>query len=141
MFLGLLCKSATLTLAMVQNNPNFMLLKCNFQHNIIHLETRALKYPLQAKKLILDKCRSDFYLGMITANGKKVVATDVMADNGIIHIIEDVLYPLPQPSFIEMLSNNPMSVKIKIIIFPFTLGIIYRTAICPKSTIPFTAVL
>ena len=61
--------------------------------------------------------RSDFYPGMVTANGKKVVAADVTADNGIIHIIEDALYPLPQPSFIEMLSNDPMSVRIERYLF------------------------
>ena len=55
--------------------------------------------------------RSDFYPGIVTANGKKVVAADVKADNGIIHIIEDALYPLPQPSFIEILSNDPMFVR------------------------------
>ena len=62
--------------------------------------------------LIIEMIRSDFYPGMVTANGKKVVAADVKADNGIIHIIEDALYPLPQPSFIEMLSNDPMFVRI-----------------------------
>ena len=51
--------------------------------------------------------RSDFYPGLVTANGKKVVAADVKADNGLIHVIEDALYPLPQPSFIEILSNDP----------------------------------
>ena len=80
--------------------------------------------------VIVEMYRSDFYPGMVTANGKKVVAADVEADNGIIHIIEDALYPLPQPSFIEMLSNDPMFVRIQ--------NRTYPASFIPCSTIPET---
>ena len=70
--------------------------------------------------VIVEMYRSDFYPGMVTANGKKVVAADVEADNGIIHIVEDALYPLPQPSFIEMLSNDPMFVRFHNRVYPLS---------------------
>ena len=70
--------------------------------------------------VIVEMYRSDCYPGMVTANGKKVVAADVEADNGIIHIVEDALYPLPQPSFIEMLSNDPMFVRFQNRMYPLS---------------------
>jgi uncharacterized surface protein with fasciclin (FAS1) repeats len=55
--------------------------------------------------------RSDFYpSGIITANGKKVMAADIKADNGLVHVIEDVFFPKQLPTVIDVLVSNPMYV-------------------------------
>merc|ERR1711879_1057675 len=39
--------------------------------------------------------KSNYYDGFITINGQKVKTADLKADNGVIHIVSSVLYPIP----------------------------------------------
>ena len=41
--------------------------------------------------------------GFITINGKKVVMADLKADNGVIHIVSSVLYPIPEQDLADTL--------------------------------------
>ena len=36
-----------------------------------------------------------FVKGFVTINGKRVSKADIMADNGVIHLVTDVIYPFP----------------------------------------------
>ena len=36
-----------------------------------------------------------FSQGIITINGKRIKKTDIVADNGVIHMMDDVIYPFP----------------------------------------------
>merc|ERR1711936_215289 len=47
--------------------------------------------------------KSDYYDGFITINGKKVMKADIKADNGMIHSISDVLYPIPENDLVDTL--------------------------------------
>merc|ERR1712241_1100009 len=47
--------------------------------------------------------KSDYYDGFITINGKKVMKADIKADNGMIHCISDVLYPIPENDLVDTL--------------------------------------
>jgi len=50
--------------------------------------------------------KSDYYDGFITINGKKVTKADVKADNGIIHFVSDVLYPIPENDLVDTLVGD-----------------------------------
>jgi len=39
--------------------------------------------------------KSKYYKGIITINGKRIKKTDIVADNGVIHMMDDVIYPFP----------------------------------------------
>merc|ERR1711872_112467 len=39
--------------------------------------------------------KSKYYDGFVTINGKRVYKTDIVADNGVIHMVSDVIYPFP----------------------------------------------
>merc|ERR1712176_378403 len=39
----------------------------------------------------------------ITINGKKVAKADMKADNGVIHMMSDVLYPIPENDLVDTL--------------------------------------
>ena len=41
--------------------------------------------------------------GFITINGKKVKKADIKADNGVIHSISDVLFPIPENDLADTL--------------------------------------
>ena len=41
--------------------------------------------------------------GFITINGKKVKKADIKADNGVIHTLSDVLYPIPENDLADTL--------------------------------------
>jgi len=47
--------------------------------------------------------KSDYYDGFITINGKKVKMVDLKADNGIIHCVSDVLFPIPENDLVDTL--------------------------------------
>jgi transforming growth factor-beta-induced protein len=47
--------------------------------------------------------KSDYYDGFITINGKKVKMVDMKADNGVIHCVSDVLYPIPEHDLADTL--------------------------------------
>ena len=40
-------------------------------------------------------------------NGKKIVKADVQADNGVIHVIDEVIYPFADKTVVEVLAGNP----------------------------------
>ena len=44
-----------------------------------------------------------FSQGFITINGKKVAKADMKADNGVIHMMSDVLYPIPENDLVDTL--------------------------------------
>jgi len=50
--------------------------------------------------------RSKFYKGFITINGKRVSKADIPADNGVIHIITDVIYPFPTGNIAEIVTGD-----------------------------------
>jgi len=47
--------------------------------------------------------KSEYYDGFITINGKKVMKADIVADNGVIHCVSDVLYPIPENDLVDTL--------------------------------------
>eukprot|EP00088_Acartia_fossae_P024957 TRINITY_DN2578_c0_g1_i6.p1 TRINITY_DN2578_c0_g1~~TRINITY_DN2578_c0_g1_i6.p1 ORF type:complete len:292 (-),score=85.18 TRINITY_DN2578_c0_g1_i6:276-1151(-) len=51
--------------------------------------------------------RSRFYDGFVTINGKRVSKADIMADNGVIHMVTDVIYPFPSGNIAEIVSSDP----------------------------------
>merc|ERR1712079_663792 len=54
--------------------------------------------------------KSDYYDGFITINGKKVTKADVKADNGMIHSISDVLYPIPENDLVDTLIADELTI-------------------------------
>merc|ERR1719489_394416 len=50
--------------------------------------------------------KSIFSNGYITVNGKKVKRPDIDASNGIIHIMKDVIYPIPSGNIAEVVSGD-----------------------------------
>ena len=44
---------------------------------------------------------------MITVNGARVVKPDIQATNGVIHIVDRVLFPVPQADIYNTLKNDP----------------------------------
>ena len=44
-----------------------------------------------------------FVQGFITINGKKVKMVDLRADNGIVHMVGDVLFPIPENDLADTL--------------------------------------
>jgi len=64
---------------------------------------------LQGGPLRANIYSSGGYYGsnVITVNGKKVSKADVAASNGVIHLVDDVLYPIPTESVAEKLGSDP----------------------------------
>merc|ERR1712154_404381 len=50
--------------------------------------------------------KSQLYNGYITVNGKQVKYPDIKASNGIIHIMKDVIYPIPSGNIAEVVSGD-----------------------------------
>jgi len=50
--------------------------------------------------------RSKFYDGFVTINGKRVSKADIMADNGVIHLVTDVIYPFPTGNIAEIVTGD-----------------------------------
>merc|ERR1711973_30090 len=50
--------------------------------------------------------KSKYGKGYITVNGKAVKYPDIKASNGIIHIIKDVIYPIPTSNIAEVVSGD-----------------------------------
>merc|ERR1712180_16908 len=50
--------------------------------------------------------KSKYGKGYITVNGKAVKYPDIKASNGIIHIIKDVIYPIPSGNIAEVVSGD-----------------------------------
>jgi len=51
--------------------------------------------------------KSDYYDGFITINGKRVKTADIKADNGVIHMVTDVIYPFtPESTIADLVSTD-----------------------------------
>merc|ERR1711872_575882 len=50
--------------------------------------------------------QSKFYDGFVTVNGKRVKKADMMADNGMIHLMNSVIYPLPTANIAEAVTAD-----------------------------------
>merc|ERR1711942_411339 len=50
--------------------------------------------------------QSKFYDGFVTVNGKRVKKADIQADNGMIHLMSSVMYPLPTSNIAEIASDD-----------------------------------
>merc|ERR1712115_155460 len=52
--------------------------------------------------------KSNYYDGFVTVNGARVTHPDLIADNGVIHFVSDVLYPFtPENTIAEVASSDP----------------------------------
>merc|ERR1711962_945614 len=52
--------------------------------------------------------KSNYYDGFVTVNGARVTHPDLIADNGLIHFVSDVLYPFtPEKTIAEVASSDP----------------------------------
>jgi len=52
--------------------------------------------------------KSNYYDGFVTVNGARVTHPDLIADNGVIHFVSDVLYPFtPEKTIAEVASEDP----------------------------------
>jgi len=51
--------------------------------------------------------KSKYYDGFVTVNGKLMKKSDIVADNGMIHILSDVVYPFPSVNIAELVSTDP----------------------------------
>ena len=49
---------------------------------------------------------SSFFQGFVTVNGKSVSKADLLADNGIIHYVTDVIYPLVNRDIPALLASD-----------------------------------
>merc|ERR1712198_233039 len=58
--------------------------------------------PLRANVYL----KSKFYPGFVTVNGKRVTKADLKADNGVIHMVSDVIYPLPTGNIAEVVTGD-----------------------------------
>jgi len=50
--------------------------------------------------------KSKYYDGFVTVNGKIMKKSDIVADNGIIHILSDVVYPFPNSTIAELVAGD-----------------------------------
>merc|ERR1712142_599482 len=53
-----------------------------------------------------DKIRTNIYNGAVTVNGKQVIKPDIMATNGVIHLVSDVIYPIPTQNIAEIATGD-----------------------------------
>merc|ERR1719376_28068 len=50
--------------------------------------------------------QSKYYDGFVTVNGKRVKKADIKADNGMIHLMSNVMYPLPTGNIAEVVTAD-----------------------------------
>jgi len=50
--------------------------------------------------------QSKFYDGFVTVNGKRVKKADIPADNGVIHMVNCVIYPFPTGNIAEVVTGD-----------------------------------
>ncbi|KAK2712713.1 hypothetical protein QYM36_011411 [Artemia franciscana] len=67
----------------------------------------ALANDITAPTLQGAKVRVNIYGDAITADGAQVIKPDVRASNGIIHVVDRVLYPIPETAIPSVLINDP----------------------------------
>merc|ERR1712119_172151 len=58
--------------------------------------------PLRANVYL----KSKYYDGFVTVNGKRVKKADIVADNGVIHMVTDVIYPFPSGNIAEVVTGD-----------------------------------
>merc|ERR1712119_16298 len=58
--------------------------------------------PLRANVYL----KSKYYNGFVTVNGKRVKKADIVADNGVIHMVTDVIYPFPTGDIAEVVTGD-----------------------------------
>merc|ERR1739838_1148338 len=58
--------------------------------------------PLRANVYL----KSKYYDGFVTVNGKRVKKADIVADNGVIHMVTDVIYPFPTGNIAEVVTGD-----------------------------------
>jgi len=58
--------------------------------------------PLRANVYL----KSKYYDGFVTVNGKRVKKADIVADNGVIHMVQDVIYPFPTGNIAEVVTGD-----------------------------------
>merc|ERR1711892_1328575 len=58
--------------------------------------------PLRANVYL----KSNYYNGFVTVNGKRVKKADIVADNGVIHMVTDVIYPFPTGNIAEVVTGG-----------------------------------
>merc|ERR1711892_1030261 len=58
--------------------------------------------PLRANVYL----KSKYYDGFVTVNGKRVKNADIVADNGVIHMVTDVIYPFPTGNIAEVVTGD-----------------------------------
>ena len=44
--------------------------------------------------------------GVVTVNGKQVVQADLKASNGVIHVVEQVIYPLATANIAQLVTSD-----------------------------------
>merc|ERR1711892_697607 len=57
--------------------------------------------PLRANVYL----KSKYYNGFVTVNGKRVKKADIVADNGVIHMVTDVISPFPTGNIAEVVTG------------------------------------
>jgi len=50
--------------------------------------------------------KSKYYDGLVTVNGKRVKKADKVADNGVIHMMQDVIYPFPTGNIAQVVTGD-----------------------------------
>jgi len=58
--------------------------------------------PLRANVYL----KSKYYDGFVTVNGKRVKKADIVADNGVIHMVQDVIYPFTTGNIAEVVTGD-----------------------------------
>ena len=46
------------------------------------------------------------FQGLVTVNGKQVIQANIEASNGVIHIVDAVIYPLPTGNIAEIVTGD-----------------------------------
>lgn len=99
-------------------NKNPDVLNSLLKHHVVagSVPSSALQNNGVLQSLLSTPLRVKFYesedsewrpLKVITVNGARVVRPDIQATNGVIHIIDRVIFPVPQADIYNTLKNDP----------------------------------
>ena len=84
-----------------------LLKKVLFYHGVAgEVKSTDLTNDATVATLAGDKIRTNIYPGKITVNGKQVIKPDIMASNGVIHLVSDVIYPIPTQNIAEIATGD-----------------------------------
>ncbi|XP_061185107.1 periostin-like [Saccostrea echinata] len=87
------------------------------------LLTKVIKYHVTAGSQLMKNFRNDIEIGswangykirinvyqngqVMTATGSRISSRDNIASNGVVHLIDDVMYPLPEESVLQYCASN-----------------------------------